>query len=359
MKYSLYSTLNEILGEPGMQAYLPFFYSMETLGCFPKEYDDAPLALARFQGKTDWSDNLCEAAEQLLEAANMIHEVLKGKRRTVVPGTGNAWVPDGSRPYADPSNVFLLTPKIPKKVTELKPALIICPGGGYEFVSFANEGNPIARRAEKDGFAPFILHYSVSPARFPKPQMDLVEAIVYVRKHAASYGADPDRIGIVGFSAAGHLAATTMCVYEHLAMGISEDAALHPPKAIALGYPVITFAKGKTHEGSFLALTGGDESLREKLSFENMLKTSMEKRRFPDTFVFTCADDDLVPPVNAKILKDALDAEHIPCEYHLYPTGGHGCGLAFDKSASPWSGEMLRFFHERLDAGRELEGRAQ
>lgn len=348
MRYSIDSTLGEILSRPGMEEYLPYFYSAENLACFPKEYAQEPLALSRFRGRTPWSADLCEAAEQLVDAANMILDIQKGKRCCVVPGTGADWFPEGMRSDdRAQEEVFLVTPRIPKKAAEKKPALLICPGGGYEFVSFANEGNPVAQRAARRGYLPFILRYSTAPARFPKPQVDLVEAIVYIRRHAAQYGVDPDRIGLVGFSAAGHLIASTMCLYAHLAMGISEDAALHPPKAIALGYPVITFAKGVTHEGSFQALTGGQEHLRSKLSVENMLS----EEPFPQAYVFACEDDELVPPENAKILKRELDRRGIPCTLRLFPTGGHGCGLGYATSAFSWSGEMLDFFDRALAGG--------
>lgn len=345
MRYSLYSTLNEILSCPGMRDYLPYFYSEENLACFPREEADAPLALSRYRGRTPWSEDLCEAAEQLVDAANLISQIQKGKRRLVDPGTGRDWFPESLQGSGDAGQVFLVTPKIQKRITKKRPALLLCPGGGYEFVSFANEGTPVAERVQRRGYLPFILHYSTAPAGFPKPQVDLVEAIVYIRRHAAEYGVDPERIGLVGFSAGGHLVASTMCLYAHLAMGISEDAALHPPRAIALGYPVITFAKGVTHEGSFQALTGGEEHLRSRLSVENMLP---KDGGFPAAYVFACEDDGTVSPENARILKRALDDRGIPCTLHLFPQGGHGCGLGFATSAYPWSGEMLDFFDRQL-----------
>ena len=351
MRYSMSSTLNEILSRPGMRDYLPYFFSEEALACFPKDLADAPLSLIRYRGKTPWSKDLCEASEQLVDAANLISQIQKGKRRCVDPGTGRDWFPEGVRKEAEPAEVFLVTPKIRKKITKTRPALLICPGGGYEFVSFANEGTPIAERVQRRGYLPFLLRYSTAPARFPKPQVDLVEAICYIRRHAAEYGVDPERIGLVGFSAGGHLVASTMCLYAHLAMGISEDAALHPPRAIALGYPVITFETGSTHEGSFQALTGGQEYLRSRLSVENMLP---EGGAFPAAYVFACEDDETVPPENARILKRALDDRGIPCSLRLFPQGGHGCGLGFATSAFSWSGEMLDFFDRQLAAkGRD------
>lgn len=169
----------------------------------------------------------------------------------------------------------------------MKPALIICPGGAYEFVSFQNEGTPVQIVAEKNGYVPFILCYRTAPSRYPKPQMDLLETIKYVKDNAIKYQIGPERIGIIGFSAEGHLCASAAALYKTL---LPEAR----PDAVVLGYPVISFEKDITHKGSVFALTGKyDETLRHKLSVENLIKTG-----FPPTFAWTCKYDETVPYEN-------------------------------------------------------------
>lgn len=169
----------------------------------------------------------------------------------------------------------------------MKPALIICPGGAYEFVSFQNEWTPVQIVAEKNGYVPFILRYRTAPSRYTKPQMDLLETIKYVKDNAIKYQTDPERIGIIGFSAEGHLCASAAALYKTL---LPEAR----PDAVVLGYPVISFEKDIAHKGSVFALTGKyDETLRHKLSVENLIKTG-----FPPTFAWTCKDDETVPYEN-------------------------------------------------------------
>lgn len=114
------------------------------------------------------------------------------------------------------------------------------------------------------------------------------------------------------------------------------------PDKVALCYPVISLEK-EIHEGSAKALTGGEkeetEILRHKLSVEQLVTAE-----YPPTFVWTCADDDCVPPSNAVRMEEALEKAGVPHELHVYPTGGHGCALAYSKSAHDWSRAMLEFF---------------
>ena len=113
------------------------------------------------------------------------------------------------------------------------------------------------------------------------------------------------------------------------------------PDKIWLCYPVISFTE-EPHEGSAELLTGGDTSLRKMLSAENLVTES-----YPETFVWTCADDDCVPPSNAVRMGAALKKAHVRHELFVYPSGGHGCGLAFSKEAHDWSRAMVEFFKDQ------------
>lgn len=213
-----------------------------------------------------------------------------------------------------------------------RPAVIICPGGGYCEVCFSGEGTPILNYMEAQGYAAFILKYRVSPAVYPAPQEDLSLAIRYVREHALEYGVDPDNILTLGASAGGHLCASQAALAKRV-----EDT----PDKVCLCYPVISFTE-EPHEGSAESLTGGDTSLREMLSAENLVTES-----YPETFVWTCADDDCVPPSNAVRMGAALKKAHVRHELFVYPGGGHGCGLAFSKEAHDWSRAMVEFFKDQ------------
>ena len=180
--------------------------------------------------------------------------------------------------------------------------------------------------------AAFILKYRVSPAVYPAPQEDLSLAIRYVREHALEYGVDPDNILTLGASAGGHLCASQAALAKRV-----EDT----PDKICLCYPVISFTE-EPHEGSAELLTGGDTSLRKMLSAENLVTES-----YPETFVWTCADDDCVPPSNAVRMGAALKKAHVRHELFVYPSGGHGCGLAFSKEAHDWSRAMVEFFKDQ------------
>ena len=142
---------------------------------------------------------------------------------------------------------------------------------------------------------------------------------------------DPDNILTLGASAGGHLCAS------QAALAKREE---EKPDKVCLCYPVISFTE-EPHEGSAELLTGGDASLREMLSAENLVTES-----YPETFVWTCADDDCVPPSNAVRMGAALKKAHVRHELFVYPSGGHGCGLAFSKEAHDWSRAMVEFFKD-------------
>ncbi len=330
-------SLSEILSAPDMKKWLPFLFAEEFFNLFPKEVWEEPLRLSAFRGQTPWGSDLRGIAEQLVDTANLIVEIQTGKRQCLHLHDWKAWEPDEE----GAEQTFLITPPATAKETEKeeakRPALIICPGGAYEFVSFQNEGTPIQMVAEQKGYVTFMIRYRVAPRRYPDPQMDLLDSIRYVRENAAKYQVDPNRIGIVGFSAGGHLCASSAALADTL---LPEGK----PNAVALGYPVISFEKGVAHEGSVLALLGkDDEAMRRELSVENLITAD-----YPPTFAWTCLDDDCVPPENTKRLEAKLKETGVMHECCYYPTGGHGCGLAYDHSAWRWSLEMFSFLEKYL-----------
>lgn len=355
-KFTKYHSLSDILAYPRMAEYLHVFYSEYLLEMFPKDFYKEPLALAEHYGETPWEEPFSMIVDQLVDAANLILDICENKKRRCVslwnPQDGD-WTLDKEK-LGGKNQVFLLSPmnndKKKESSQEVKPAAIICPGGGYEAVCFSGEGTPVMHYMEVNGYCTFILKYRVAPERYPAPQEDLALAIQYVRSHAAEYGIDPNDILLIGASAGGHLCASEAALHEEAARLANEELEKTAPEVagryrqfsarpdkVCLNYPVISFQK-EPHEGSFQNLTGGTEYLRKELSAENLVDAS-----YPPTFVWTCADDDCVPPSNAAVMGAALEKSGIPHELHIYPAGGHGCGLAFSKPAYEWPRTMLKF----------------
>lgn len=335
--FTTIDSLSEILSAPGMKKWFPYLFAEEFFDLFPKEVWDEPLRLSACRGQIPWGTDLRGIAEQLVDTANLISEIQTGRRQCLHLHDWKAWEPDEGAGMQGAEQTFLITPPADTKEGGKRPALIICPGGAYEFVSFQNEGTPIRIVAEQKGYVAFMLRYRVAPSRYPDPQTDLLDSIRYVRENAGKYHVDPDRIGIVGFSAGGHLCASSAGLADTL---LPEGK----PNAVALGYPVISLEKGIAHEGSALALLGKDDKeMRRELSVENLITAD-----YPPTFAWTCLDDDCVPPENTKRLEAKLKEKGVSHECRYYPTGGHGCGLAYDNSAWRWSLEMFSFLDKYL-----------
>ena len=329
MRFTTFHTLNEILSYPAVRDWFRYLFLNDQLELFSEEMRNLPLRFAAFRGTTPWGSNLLGLCDQIVDTANLVLEMEEGKRRCLALTDWTDW-----RPCEDNNPAFLITTDVTTAAPSKRPALFICPGGGYEFVSFQNEGTPIQILAEKNGYAAFMLRYHVSPYEYPTPQMELLSAVAYLKEHADEYAIDPDRIAIIGFSAGGHLCASSAALYKKL-MPVAA------PKAVVLGYPVITLEKGITHEGSARALLGNRAELRAALSVDQMVTED-----YPPTFVWACMDDDAVPCENTKRMAASLQEKGVCHECKLYPTGGHGCGLAYENSAWRWSTEMFRFLKE-------------
>ncbi len=233
---------------------------------------------------------------------------------------------------------------------DIRPAVIIVPGGGYENIAFMDEGFATARMLEAAGYKTFILNYRFKPNCYPLPQTDLALAVRIIRANAEKYQIDPDNLMTLGYSAGGHLCASEAALYTEVEEFLDRELAekrpdlaestrgisVRPDK-VCLCYPVISFAS-EQHEDSFQALTGGDESLREHLSIEKQVTPD-----YPKAFVWTCADDSLVPPSNAVRMGEALQEKGVPCMLRVYPTGEHGCNVGKGTSAEGWISEMVAF----------------
>lgn len=208
--------------------------------------------------------------------------------------------------------------------TEPAGAIIICPGGGYGFKA-EHEGAPVAEWLNSLGIHAFVLDYRVHPYRHPAPLLDAQRAIRLVRSQARAWNVRPDRVGILGFSAGGHLASTAGTRYDlgvpHAADPIDRESCR--PDAMVLCYPVITM--GETgHPGSRENLLGpdADPQLIEALSNERHVTEDT-----PPAFLWHTAEDD-VKVENSLQFALSLSRKAIPFDLHVYDKGPHGLGLA-------------------------------
>ena len=215
-----------------------------------------------------------------------------------------------------------------------RPAVVVCPGGGYGFCP-SREAEPIARRFLAAGFQAFVLTYSIKQLPFPAHLLQAATAVATVREHAAEWDIDPNKIFIIGFSAGAHLAGSlgTLWNRDYVKNALGYHNGEHRPNGMILSYPVITSGE-YAHRGSFdnLLLDGKDDP-------EKLLEVSLEKQVSADTvpaFLWHTVTDAAVPVENSLLMATALQQNHIPYEMHLFPEGRHGLSLAsFETGGGP------------------------
>ncbi|RRA48336.1 alpha/beta hydrolase [Acidipila sp. EB88] len=209
-----------------------------------------------------------------------------------------------------------------------KAAVLIIPGGGYYAVALGHEGIQYAQWLNAQGIAAFVLDYRVAPYAFPVEIQDGAQAMRLIRAHAADYGIDPDRIGVWGSSAGGHLAATlaTQChVSDAPGSGLS-GLGCEANFAI-LSYPVISMEAPIAHAGSVTNLLGPNPTPAQlhQLSPQYAVTSAT-----PPTFLFATTGDPVVPVANSVAMYSALQTAQVPVEMHLFDYSNHGCGLCGD-----------------------------
>lgn len=214
--------------------------------------------------------------------------------------------------------------------------LIILPGGGYEFLS-PHEGQGYAEHFVKAGIACFVVTYRLGPQGFRHPAMleDALAAIHTIRASAAELGLNPQRLGIMGSSAGGHLAAHTLVAWDQY----PSDISLRPDFGI-LCYAVISSRIAYAHAGSMRNLAGTSPSaaLLDELSCEKQVTAQT-----PPCFLWHTAEDDGVPVENSMLFASALRKQGVPFELHVYARGGHGLGLG---TPFAWASDCLRWMEE-------------
>ena len=207
--------------------------------------------------------------------------------------------------------------------------VVICPGGGYGNLSMDKEGSQIAAWLNARGIAGFVLKYRLGPRyHHPAPLDDAHQALRYVRAQAAEFHIQPDRVGIWGFSAGGHLASTAA---THFDTGARPDFAI-------LAYPVITLEPPYAHQGSRRNLLGEEPNPKLVHNLSNETQVTAET---PPTFLFHTSGDKGVPAENSVLFYLALRKAGVPAEMHIYERGNHGVGLApADPVLATWPGRL-------------------
>jgi acetyl esterase/lipase len=242
----------------------------------------------------------------------------------------------GSDSFLFKVSIPTITPYFPDKDKANGTAVIICPGGGYAGLSMDNEGWSIAKAFNKIGVTAFVLKYrlpsdSIMIDPTIGPLQDAQRAVQMIRKQAAELGIDPNRIGIIGFSAGGHLASTAITHFDRVVIANADNISVRPDFGILL-YPVITMGP-KTHTGSKENLIGKNASpeLMDLYSNEKQVTANT-----PPTFLVQAEDDDVVPVENSLLFYHALLKNKVQAEMHLYPAGGHGFGLHNRTTKDEW-----------------------
>jgi acetyl esterase/lipase len=221
-------------------------------------------------------------------------------------------------------------------------AMVICPGGGYEMLCLEPEGHGIARWLAGEGITGIVLEYRLPQQRPLVPLLDAQRALRTLRSRASEFGILPDRLGIIGFSAGGHLASAAATRFDEGRPDAADpiERADSRPDFALLIYPVITMGEG-AHEGSRMALIGSDLELADGFSSEEHVTP-----RTPPCFLAHAADDSLVSPENSRVFYQALKAAGVPAEYLELPDGGHGLNGYQGKSWDAWRQRGLQWLKE-------------
>jgi acetyl esterase/lipase len=244
-----------------------------------------------------------------------------------------------------------LTAYIPA-VNPTKTAVIVAPGGGYQHLSMVKEGSDVALWLNAHGVAAFVLKYRLGMKYHNPIELgDAQRAIRTVRAHAEQYGLATDHIGIWGFSAGGHLAASAGTMFDAGNAGSADviEQQSSRPDFLILAYPVITMEMPYVHTGSKKYLLGDtpDQALLDSMSTE--LRVTAQT---PPTFLFATTDDGTVPVMNSVMFYSALVKAKVPVEMHLFQHGAHGAGLAAaNPMLSVWPDLVIKWMRERGYAG--------
>lgn len=245
-------------------------------------------------------------------------------------------------------SVPTLTVFTPVRRAASRTAVIICPGGGYHINAIKHEGLDIAKKLNEWGITAFVLKYRIpSDAtminREIGPLQDAQQAIRLVRENAAKWNIDPEKVGMMGFSAGGHLASTAGTHYQKSVLPDAEGVSLRPD-FLVLGYPVISFTDSIGHLGSRDNLLGKSASAEKIREYSNEFRVTGDT---PPAFIIHAADDKGVLPANSISFFEKLLKNNVPAELHIYERGGHGFGMDNPTTEENWMDTLKHWLVSR------------
>jgi len=238
-----------------------------------------------------------------------------------------------------------VTVHLPDTSKSTGTAMVICPGGGYGGRVVEGEGHGIARWLNANGIAGVVLEYRLPAGNYHRPLLDAQRAIRLVRARAAEWKLDPERIGIVGFSAGGHLASTAGTHFDsgHQQSSDAVERQSCRPDFMVLVYPVITMGE-KTHGGSRRNLLGPSPSAELIDLFSNEKQVT---GKTPPAFLTHARTDAVVPVVHSQMFYEALKAKGVPAELQEFPKGNHGYNGYKGEEWDAWQKRSLEWLGER------------
>ncbi len=238
-----------------------------------------------------------------------------------------------------------------------RPAVIVCPGGGYKSRS-VRESEAIALRYCAAGFHAFLLDYSVNPAEWPIPQRQLSKAVITVREIADEYLIDKNNVYVCGFSAGGHLAASLGVHYDNpiICDGSGTENGENRPDGLILCYPVIIDDEGKTHEGTKQNFVGGNPKNLQYFGLDRFVN-----KNTPKCFIWHTFEDSSVPVLSSMRFASALLENEVEYELHIFPKGKHGLALGnmltacepkhLEPAAAEWMDLSIRWLYSQTNMG--------
>ncbi len=258
----------------------------------------------------------------------------------------------GENPPARKMKYSELTLYLAPELTNTGVSVIICPGGSYCYLGMKGEGHKVAQWLNTKGINAFVLRYRVGMwgNHYPAMIQDLQRAIQYVREKSTELGLKSDKIGVMGFSAGGHLAGTAGIYYEENFMeslGVQPDVSLRPD-FVAMIYPVVSMNDSLAHRKSRRNLLGSAPSkdMLSKMSLEENVHPGM-----PPVFLMHCKDDETVDVRNSQAFSAAMQQQQLSCSSHFYARGDHGFGISPKQNtdAVEWPETFVGWLHVTLN----------
>ncbi|MGN7786224.1 alpha/beta hydrolase [Niabella sp. 22666] len=284
----------------------------------------------------------------LILASNMLYAQETIKLYDVVPNSKTSDITEKSETAAD--GITRVSQVVSPEIIMYRPekpngtAVLICPGGGYRILAITHEGHDVAKVFNQWGVTAFVLKYRLPDDKIMMdktigPLQDAERCIQLIRQNAKQWGIDPRMVGVMGFSAGGHLAASLSTKYTLEVIENHKHISLRPDFSV-LVYPVISFTDSLGHTGSRDNLIGKNPSPDKIKKFSNEL---LVNKKTPPAFLVHAKDDGAVPFGNSMVYYEALQKNKIPAAVRLFEKGGHGFGMHNKKEAGDWMSELQQW----------------